>query len=82
MIPNAAHSVEEAIRFGHGIEDLRNDYFEDPTWGLNGMRRVREAVRIPTATNTVVINFEQLATNILNPSCDVILLDTNILGRN
>lgn len=78
--PNAAHSVEEAIRFGRGIEDLRNDYFEDPTWGLNGMRRVREAVRIPTATNTVVVNFEQLATNVLNPSCDVILLDTTFWG--
>jgi glucarate dehydratase len=78
--PNAAHSVEDAIRFGHGIEDLRNDFFEDPTWGLNGMRRVREAVRIPTATNTVVINFEQLATNVLNPSCDVILLDTTFWG--
>lgn len=78
--PNAAHSVEDAIRFGRGIEDLRNDYFEDPTWGLNGMRRVREAVRIPTATNTVVINFEQLATNVLNPSCDVILLDTTFWG--
>lgn len=78
--PNAAHSVEDAIRFGHGIEDLRNDFFEDPTWGLNGMRRVREAVRIPTATNTVVINFEQLATNVLIPSCDVILLDTTFWG--
>jgi glucarate dehydratase len=78
--PNAAHSVEDAIRFGHGIEDLRNDYFEDPTWGLNGMRRVREAVRIPTATNTVVINFEQLSSNILNPAVDVILLDTTFWG--
>ncbi len=78
--PNASHSVEDAIRFGRGIEDLRNDYFEDPTWGLNGMRRVREAVRIPTATNTVVINFEQLASNVLNPSCDVILLDTTFWG--
>ncbi|HEY2936275.1 MAG TPA: enolase C-terminal domain-like protein, partial [Gaiellaceae bacterium] len=53
--PNAVHSVEEAIRFGKAIEDLRNDYLEDPTWGLNGMRRVREAVRIPLATNTVVV---------------------------
>lgn len=78
--PNAAHSVEEAIRFGHGIEDLRNDFFEDPTWGLNGMRRVRDAVRIPTATNTVVINFEQLSANILNPAVDVILLDTTFWG--
>lgn len=78
--PNAAQSVEEAIRFGQAIEDLRNDYFEDPTWGLNGMRRVREAVRIPTATNTVVVNFEQLSANILNPSVDVILLDTTFWG--
>jgi glucarate dehydratase len=31
--PNAAFSVEEAIRFGRAIEDLRNDYYEDPTWG-------------------------------------------------
>ena len=78
--PNAAFSVEEAIRFGKGIEDLNNDYYEDPTWGLNGMRRVREGVRIPLATNTVVINFEQLAANILNPAVDVILLDTTFWG--
>jgi glucarate dehydratase len=78
--PNAALSVEEAIRFGHAIEGLNNDYFEDPTWGLNGMRRVRQMVRIPTATNTVVINLEQLATNVLNPAIDVILLDTTFWG--
>ena len=78
--PNAAFSVEEALRFGRAIEDLNNDYFEDPTWGLNGMRRVREGVRIPLATNTVVVNFEQLAANILNPAVDVILLDTTFWG--
>lgn len=78
--PNAALSVEESIRFGHAIEDLRNDYFEDPTWGMNGMRRVREQVRIPMATNTVVVNFEQLSSNILNPAVDVILLDTTFWG--
>jgi glucarate dehydratase len=78
--PNGALSVGEAIRFGEAIEDLNNDYFEDPTWGLNGMRQVREAVRIPLATNTVVINFEQLATNLRDPACDVILLDTTFWG--
>ena len=78
--PNAALSVEAAIRFGHAIEDLNNDYFEDPTWGLNGMRRVREKVRIPLATNTVVINFEQLATNVRDPAVGVILLDTTFWG--
>lgn len=78
--PNAAFSVEEAIRFAKGIEDLNNDYYEDPTWGLNGMRRVRENTRMPLATNTVVVNFEQLAANILNPAVDVILLDTTFWG--
>lgn len=78
--PNSALSVEQAIRFGSAIEDLNNDYFEDPTWGLNGMRRVREAVRIPMATNTVVVNFEQLAANILDMAVDVILLDTTFWG--
>ncbi|MFD2078921.1 glucarate dehydratase [Actinopolymorpha cephalotaxi] len=78
--PNCALSVEEAIRFGRAIEDLDNDYYEDPTWGLNGMRRVREAVRIPLATNTVVVSPEQLATNLRDPAVDTILLDTTFWG--
>ncbi len=56
--PNAAWSVEDSIRIGQSIEDLNNDYFEDPTWRLEGMRRVKSRIRIPTATNTVVVNFE------------------------
>jgi len=78
--PNAAHSVEDGIRFGRAIEDLNNDYLEDPTWGLNGMRRVREKISVPLATNTVVVNFEQLAANVLSPAVDVILLDTTFWG--
>ena len=78
--PNAAWSVEESIRIGHSIEDLKNDYFEDPTWGLEGMRRVKSRIRIPTATNTVVVNFEQLAACIRNEAIDVILLDTTFWG--
>lgn len=78
--PNACWSVEQSIWFARQIEGIRNDYLEDPTWGLNGMRRVREKTRIPLATNTVVVNFEQLAQNILNPAVDVILLDTTFWG--
>ena len=44
------------------------------------MRRVRQFVRIPTATSTVVVNFEQLAANIRTNSIDVILLDTTFWG--
>ena len=51
-----------------------------PVYGLNGMRRVREKVRVPLATNTVVVNFEQLAANALDTAVDVILLDTTFWG--
>jgi glucarate dehydratase len=78
--PNGALSTEQAIRFGQGIEGLRNDYLEDPVFGMNGMRRTRQMVRIPLATNTVVVNFEQLAANILDTAVDVILLDTTFWG--
>ncbi len=78
--PNSTWSVEEAIRVGKAIENINNDYFEDPTFGLEGMRRVRNFVKIPTATNTVVINFEQLASCIRTEAIDVILLDTTFWG--
>ena len=78
--PNAAWSTEQAIWFGQQIEDIRNDYLEDPVFGLHGMRRTREKVRMPLATNTVVVNFEQLAANILDTAVDVILLDTTFWG--
>lgn len=78
--PNSVWSVEEGIRVGKAIEDLNNDYFEDPCWGLEGMRRLRRSVNIPTATNTVVVNFEQLAACIRLEAIDVILLDTTFWG--
>ncbi len=78
--PNASWSTEQAIWFGQQIEDIRNDYFEDPVFGLSGMRRTREKVRMPLATNTVVVNFEQLAANVLDTAVDVILLDTTFWG--
>ncbi|MGQ9632834.1 MAG: enolase C-terminal domain-like protein [Bryobacteraceae bacterium] len=78
--PNGVWSTEQAIRFGRAIEDLRNDYLEDPVLGLNGMRRTRQMIRVPLATNTVVVNFEQLATNVLDTAVDVILLDTTFWG--
>jgi glucarate dehydratase len=78
--PNAVWSTEQAIWFGQAIEDIKNDYLEDPVFGLNGMRRTREKVKMPLATNTVVVGFEQLAANILNTAVDVILLDTTFWG--
>ena len=78
--PNAVWSAEQAIWFGQRIEDLNNDYLEDPVFGLHGMRRTRQKVRMPLATNTVVVGFEQLAANVLETAVDVILLDTTFWG--
>ncbi|GAA3543547.1 enolase C-terminal domain-like protein [Nonomuraea rosea] len=78
--PNAVLSVAEGLRFGRAIEGLNNDYLEDPVWGLEGLRIVREQVKVPLATNTVVVNFEQLASNVLRRGADVVLLDTTFWG--
>lgn len=78
--PNGAWSVEESIRVAGAISHVRNDYFEDPCFGLDGMRRLRQRIAIPTATNVVVVNFEQLAANIRLEAVDVILLDTTFWG--
>lgn len=78
--PNGVWSTEQAIWFAHHIEDLNNDYLEDPVFGMHGMRRTREKVRLPLATNTVVVGFEQLAANVLETAVDVILLDTTFWG--
>jgi glucarate dehydratase len=78
--PNSVWSVEESIRVAGRIGHIRNDYLEDPCFGLEGMRRLRDRISIPTATNTVVVNFEQLAACIKHDSVDVILLDTTFWG--
>ncbi|MFG1998990.1 enolase C-terminal domain-like protein [Spirillospora sp. NPDC048911] len=78
--PNAVLSMDEGLRFGKAIEHLNNDYLEDPVLGLEGLRLVRERVNVPLATNTVVVNFEQLAANVLRRSADVVLLDTTFWG--
>ncbi|MBJ7603205.1 MAG: mandelate racemase [Candidatus Dormibacteraeota bacterium] len=78
--PNGALSMDQALAFGRAIESLANDYYEDPTPGLNGMRQLRARLRTPLATNMVVVGIEQLAANVLQPAVDVVLLDTTLWG--
>ena len=78
--PNCAWSLADAIAFCRGIEGLNNHFIEDPVWGMPQLARLREIVRMPTATNTVVVNFEQLAANVAQRAVDVILLDTTFWG--
>lgn len=78
--PNGVWTVAESLDVAAAIADLPNDYLEDPTWGLEGMRRVRDRIDIPTATNQVVVNLEQLAASIRLDAVDVVLLDTTFFG--
>lgn len=78
--PNCAWSLADAIAFAQGIEGLPNDFLEDPVWGMPQLARLRELVRMPIATNTVVVNFEQLAANVAQRAVDVVLLDTTFWG--
>src|SRR4051794_26101885 len=78
--PNAVWSTEQAIRFGQAIEGLRNDYLEDPVYGLNGMRRGGGVVRVPLATNNVVVDFEQVAGKALGTAVGGVLLGNTVLG--
>lgn len=78
--PNCSLSIPEAIAFTKGIAGLRNDYFEDPVWGSEGLAELRQFISLPIATNTAVINFEQLAANVRCRAVDVILLDTTFWG--
>ena len=69
--PSEAHHVEQGLQYT--CVALCPDCHRGPVLGLHGMRRTREKVRVPLATNTVVVNFEQLASNVLGTAVDVIL---------
>jgi glucarate dehydratase len=73
--PNGTWSVTTAVRVGRRLEDLGLEYYEDPAWGLEGMRAVREQVRIPLATNMYPNKFDDLGPAIRLGCVDIILTD-------
>jgi len=73
--PNGAWSRGTAIRVAKEIDDCRLEYLEDPTWGLEGMARVRERTSIPLATNMCVTHFDHVAPAVALNSVDIILSD-------
>ncbi|WP_020673670.1 mandelate racemase/muconate lactonizing enzyme family protein [Amycolatopsis nigrescens] len=70
--PNAAWSVPDSIRAGLALEELDLEYLEDPCVGIEGMRQVREKVRIPLCTNMCVVRFEEFAPAVRLRAVDVI----------
>lgn len=73
--PNGVWSVPTAVKIGKRLEPLAIEYFEDPSWGLNGNAAVRSQVRIPIATNMYPNRFDDLAPAIKMGSVDIVLTD-------
>lgn len=73
--PNGVWSVPTAVRIGRRLEPLAIEYFEDPSWGLNGNAEVRRQIRIPIATNMYPARFDDLAPAIKLGSVDIVLTD-------
>lgn len=73
--PNAIWSIETAIRVGRELEKYNLEYYEDPTWNLEGMAQVRKKVNIPLATNMCTISLDHLPPTIRLGSIDVLLAD-------
>jgi len=73
--PNGLWSVQTAVQMGHRLEDLNIEYFEDPSWGLEGNAAVRKQIRIPIATNMYPARFDDLAPAIRMGSVDIVLTD-------
>jgi glucarate dehydratase len=78
--PNGVWSPEESIRIGHQVLDLDLEWMEDPTWGIEGMQRVRSSVAVPLATNMCVRNFDEVPVAFRMQAVDVILGDPRIWG--
>jgi len=73
--PNGVWSVATAVKAGRRMEDLELQYYEDPSWGIEGMRAVRQQVRIPLATNMYPNKFDDLGPSIRQDAIDIILTD-------
>lgn len=73
--PNGLWSVATAVKIGQQLEDLGLEYFEDPSWGLEGNAAVRKKLNIPIATNMYPNKFDDLGPAIRLGAVDIILTD-------
>jgi glucarate dehydratase len=78
--PNAIWSVETSIQVGRELEKYNLEYYEDPTWNLEGMAQVRKKVNIPLSTNMCCISLDQIPPAIRLGAIDVILTDLHQWG--
>ncbi|MGW3607089.1 mandelate racemase/muconate lactonizing enzyme family protein [Micromonospora sp. NPDC005161] len=78
--PNAGWSVADSIWAARQLLPLDLEYLEDPCAGMEGMARVRQAVKIPLCTNMCVVRLEEFAPAIRTGAIDVIHGDVHKWG--
>jgi glucarate dehydratase len=78
--PNANYGPATAIELCRRLDPLGLEFFEDPTGELEGIARLKKAVRTPVATNMWVVRDEQLAPAIRRQAVDVVLGDLFMWG--
>jgi glucarate dehydratase len=78
--PNANYGPAIATELCRRLDDLGLEFFEDPTGELEGLARLKAAVKTPVATNMWVVKDEQLAPAIRRQAADVLLGDLFMWG--
>ena len=78
--PNAAWSVETAVRVAERLRDLDLEYLEDPTAGIEGMAQVARQTPIPLSTNMCVTSFAHVAAAFRQRAVQVVLGDHHSWG--
>lgn len=77
--PNAIWTVDTGIKYGKQLEPIL-EYLEDPVRGQENMAIVRQALRIPLATNMCTTSFGDIPASIRLGSEDIILSDHHFWG--
>ncbi|MGH8764433.1 MAG: mandelate racemase/muconate lactonizing enzyme family protein, partial [Burkholderiales bacterium] len=78
--PNANYGPVTATALCKRLDPLGLEFFEDPTGELEGIARLKGAVKTPVATNMWVVKDEQLAPAIRRRAVDVVLGDLFMWG--
>lgn len=73
--PNAGYAPAAAIELCRKLEPLALEFYEDPTGELEGIARLRAAMKTSVATNMWVVEHAQLAPAFRRGAVDVILAD-------
>jgi glucarate dehydratase len=78
--PNANYGPATATALCRRLDALGLEFFEDPTGELEGLARLKAAVKTPVATNMWVVRDEHLLPAIRRKAVDVVLGDLFMWG--